>query len=315
MMAVTAGGTLLQHVPDSVGHQEHSPGPDSYGTITVHTTAGSRLASIIGPEVTVSCHHHQAVDEHPGLRRGGACSRRRPGGDGVPRRAFPAGRPVAPGDPDRSSTVRRPGGRGRCQMTPPTQLPTQLGGAAGRRPRGDEPGRLGVPPGHRGFARPGCADLAVDPGGPAGAAGDDRSRHLGDHWRGSSSPLPWWWRPRQPTGWPIRTRRLPPRPGRRPGRVDGVLELGRRRGHGIRSCGEMPVVGTGVRAARPRADLRLPRPVRRGRRAGDRRHRRLSGHVGQPVVPRRDQPATGRPPPATTRDGPGRRCRRRSTRH
>jgi len=62
---VTAGGTLLQHVPDSVGHQEHSPGPDSYGTITVHTTAGSRLASIIGPEVIVSCHHHQAVDEHP----------------------------------------------------------------------------------------------------------------------------------------------------------------------------------------------------------------------------------------------------------
>ncbi len=65
MMAVTAGGTLLQHVPDSVGHQEHSPGPDSYGTITVHTSAGSRLASIIGPEVIVSCHHHQAVDEHP----------------------------------------------------------------------------------------------------------------------------------------------------------------------------------------------------------------------------------------------------------
>src|SRR6478752_4629900 len=67
VMAVTAGGALLQHVPDTVGHQTHSPGPDSYGPIDVRTTPGSRLAAIIGPAVTVACHHHQAVAEHPGF--------------------------------------------------------------------------------------------------------------------------------------------------------------------------------------------------------------------------------------------------------
>ena len=67
VMAVTAGGALLQHVPDAVGHQTHSPGPDSYGPIEVRTTPGSRLAAIIGPAVTVACHHHQAVADHPGF--------------------------------------------------------------------------------------------------------------------------------------------------------------------------------------------------------------------------------------------------------
>ena len=43
------------------------PGPDSYGPIEVRTTPGSRLAAIIGPAVTVACHHHQAVAEHPGF--------------------------------------------------------------------------------------------------------------------------------------------------------------------------------------------------------------------------------------------------------
>lgn len=67
VMAVHASGLLLQHVPDVVGHDGHSPGPDVYGPITVHTVAGTRLAALLGPSLTVPCHHHQAVDEHPGL--------------------------------------------------------------------------------------------------------------------------------------------------------------------------------------------------------------------------------------------------------
>jgi putative glutamine amidotransferase len=67
MMAVHATGSLLQHVPDLVGHDRHSPGPDVYGPITVHTVAGTRIADLLGPILTVPCHHHQAVDEHPGL--------------------------------------------------------------------------------------------------------------------------------------------------------------------------------------------------------------------------------------------------------
>src|SRR4029077_18535518 len=64
VMAVTAGGALLQHVPDGTGDDRHSPGPDSYGIVQVRTIAGSRVAAILGESVTVACHHHQAVAEH-----------------------------------------------------------------------------------------------------------------------------------------------------------------------------------------------------------------------------------------------------------
>ena len=66
VMAVTAGGSLLQHVPDAVGSDKHSPGPSSYGAVDVRTVPGSRLAGILGDAVTVACHHHQAVASHPG---------------------------------------------------------------------------------------------------------------------------------------------------------------------------------------------------------------------------------------------------------
>jgi putative glutamine amidotransferase len=66
VMAVTAGGALLQHVPDVTGHHRHSPGADAYGATEVRTTPGSQLASILGDTFTVACHHHQAVIDHPG---------------------------------------------------------------------------------------------------------------------------------------------------------------------------------------------------------------------------------------------------------
>ncbi len=67
MMAVHATGSLLQHVPDVVGHDVHSPGPGVYGSVTVRTVPGSRLASVLGNQAMVPCHHHQAVADHPGL--------------------------------------------------------------------------------------------------------------------------------------------------------------------------------------------------------------------------------------------------------
>lgn len=67
LMAVHAGGTLDQHTPDRVGHETHSPGGDAYGAVTVATAAGSRLAGLVGPEMEVSCHHHQSVASHPGF--------------------------------------------------------------------------------------------------------------------------------------------------------------------------------------------------------------------------------------------------------
>jgi len=66
VMAVHAGGRLVQHTPDLVGHDEHSPGGDVFGSVVVSTAAGSRLAALVGPSLTVNCHHHQSVAEHPG---------------------------------------------------------------------------------------------------------------------------------------------------------------------------------------------------------------------------------------------------------
>lgn len=67
VMAVHAGGRLDQHVPELVAHERHNPGGDQYGTTPVKVASGSRLAALVGDEVPVSCHHHQSVQDHPGL--------------------------------------------------------------------------------------------------------------------------------------------------------------------------------------------------------------------------------------------------------
>ena len=67
LMAVHGGGTLHQHTPDVVDHEEHSPGGDEFGEITVATVAGTRLARLVGERLTVSCHHHQSVETFPGF--------------------------------------------------------------------------------------------------------------------------------------------------------------------------------------------------------------------------------------------------------
>jgi len=66
VMAVAGGGRLEQHLPDRVGHDEHSPGGDRFGTVAVTTRPGSRVARMLGERVEVRCHHHQAVADHPG---------------------------------------------------------------------------------------------------------------------------------------------------------------------------------------------------------------------------------------------------------
>ena len=68
LMAVHAGGTLHQHVPELVGDERHSPGGDAFGEIEVAVQERSRLASlVVQPRLRVHCHHHQAVRTHPGL--------------------------------------------------------------------------------------------------------------------------------------------------------------------------------------------------------------------------------------------------------
>lgn len=67
VMAVAAGGTLEQHVPDVVGHEGHSPGGDVFGDTTIRLAPGSRLAGLLETSAPVRCHHHQAVRTHPGF--------------------------------------------------------------------------------------------------------------------------------------------------------------------------------------------------------------------------------------------------------
>lgn len=66
LMAVTAGGRLIQHLPDAVGHEGHSPSPGVYGEHDVTISADSLLHSILGPTSRVSSYHHQGLAEHPG---------------------------------------------------------------------------------------------------------------------------------------------------------------------------------------------------------------------------------------------------------
>jgi putative glutamine amidotransferase len=68
LMAVHAGGRLHQHTPDVVGHEEHSPGGAAYGLIEVQTEDHSLLQSLVGRSLSVPCHHHQSVAEHPGFQ-------------------------------------------------------------------------------------------------------------------------------------------------------------------------------------------------------------------------------------------------------
>lgn len=67
VMAVGAGGTLEQHLPDRVGHEQHSPGGDRFGETSVRVGADTLLHSLVGDRLDVHCHHHQAVRTHPGF--------------------------------------------------------------------------------------------------------------------------------------------------------------------------------------------------------------------------------------------------------
>jgi len=67
VMAVGAGGRLDQHTPDLVGHETHSPGGDEFGEVEVTTVAGSRVSGLVGDRLSVNCHHHQSVADHPGF--------------------------------------------------------------------------------------------------------------------------------------------------------------------------------------------------------------------------------------------------------
>lgn len=64
MLNVAMGGTLRQHIPEDVGHEDHRHTPGTYGDHDVRIEPGSLAARAAGGEhVAVKSHHHQGVDE------------------------------------------------------------------------------------------------------------------------------------------------------------------------------------------------------------------------------------------------------------
>jgi putative glutamine amidotransferase len=63
LLNVARDGTLDQHLPDSLGHDEHRHTPGSFGDHEVRLAPGSQAARAAGGErVRIKSHHHQGVE-------------------------------------------------------------------------------------------------------------------------------------------------------------------------------------------------------------------------------------------------------------
>jgi putative glutamine amidotransferase len=81
-MAVAAGGSLHQHLPEVIGHDRHraSAGTDplaaeasAYGRHDVVVRPGSRAHELLGGSLTVNSFHHQAIDDPGSFTVSGRC--------------------------------------------------------------------------------------------------------------------------------------------------------------------------------------------------------------------------------------------------
>jgi gamma-glutamyl-gamma-aminobutyrate hydrolase PuuD len=61
VLNVGLGGTLIQHIPDVIGHLGHNPEPGVFGDTEIALDPGSQIAEALGACVTGQCHHHQAI--------------------------------------------------------------------------------------------------------------------------------------------------------------------------------------------------------------------------------------------------------------
>lgn len=64
LMNLARGGTLIQHLPDVLGHEDHRAVPGAFGDHDVRLTDGSLAARAAGATShPTKSHHHQGVDE------------------------------------------------------------------------------------------------------------------------------------------------------------------------------------------------------------------------------------------------------------
>jgi putative glutamine amidotransferase len=61
ILNVARGGTLIQHLPDAVGHNGHAPDPVKMTPEDVQFSAGSQLGKLLGARARVPALHHQAI--------------------------------------------------------------------------------------------------------------------------------------------------------------------------------------------------------------------------------------------------------------
>ncbi|MFI9722415.1 gamma-glutamyl-gamma-aminobutyrate hydrolase family protein [Streptomyces sp. NPDC052396] len=61
LMNVHAGGTLNQHLPETVGHKDHNPRVGTFSHHRVEPVAWTRTGQLLSAPVQVATHHHQGV--------------------------------------------------------------------------------------------------------------------------------------------------------------------------------------------------------------------------------------------------------------
>jgi putative glutamine amidotransferase len=60
LLNVARGGDLVQHLPETVGHEQHRHTPGAFADHDVKVAPDSRLGALLGERAPVKSHHHQA---------------------------------------------------------------------------------------------------------------------------------------------------------------------------------------------------------------------------------------------------------------
>ncbi len=163
LLNVALGGTLDQHLPDAIGHEDHRHTPGGFGDHEVRLEPESLAARAAGAErIVVKSHHHQGVERvGEGLVVSGwSTDDEVDRGDRVARRVLRPRRPLAPGGGRREPGDRRAGGsspKGGSRREPCSSR-ARHGAGDGRDPTGrgrrrstrrSQPRRPPSPPGGR----------------------------------------------------------------------------------------------------------------------------------------------------------------------
>jgi putative glutamine amidotransferase len=61
LLNVARGGDLVQHLPETLGHDDHKQVPGTFVEHPVEIKEGTRLAAMIGVLADVTSHHHQGL--------------------------------------------------------------------------------------------------------------------------------------------------------------------------------------------------------------------------------------------------------------